>query len=182
MNILTRKKINCDKYIDLIDDLNISQILSSFHYQEYHILDTSRVYVNYPFGYDVNYGDLYVYMVYTKMTKDVILEEFIIKAYIALNKDYYIEFQKDSFIKSIKDSIKVYFDTSVIPIKKEEIKIQFQQWFNDAELEKLNINFSKIKESAYIGEIDFYDEVGYQGFISFVADDKIYFVNFISNI
>ena len=170
MNILTEKNINCDKYIDRMFDLDISQI----ELLKYHILDDSRVRVQYEFGYDINYGDLYVKIAHTDIVENIILEEFIVKAYRAYNKGF--------SMKGILQSAKKYFNTNLIPLKKEEVEIQFRQWFNNRELDKLNINFEKIKESAYIGEIDFYDEIGYQGFILFITDDKIYFVNFISSI
>jgi len=170
MNILIEKKINCEKYVDMMSELDISQLESA----EYHILDNSRVCVKYPFGYDINYGDLYVAISHTEMYENIILEEFIIKAYRACHKA--------SPVKAISQSAKNYFNTNLIPIGKEEVEIQFKQWFNYIELNKLNINFTKIKETAYIGEIDFFGEVGYQGFILFITDDKIYFVNFISSI
>ena len=174
MNILTLKKINCEKYIDRLEELDISKI----QFLEYHILDTSRVYVNYPTRKEVNYGDLYVNVAFTYLTSSFNLEKFILKAYIAIHIDYPID--------SIHSRIKSYFtDTNLIPIKPEEVENQFKQWFKEEELQKMDINFLDIKEAVKIGEIDFYgdnDYYGYNGFIVFVTSEKIYFVNFFSNI
>ena len=170
MNILSEKKINCEKYVNMMSELDISQIETA----EYHILDISRVRVKYPVGYDINYGDLYISIAYTNIDEYIILEEFIIKAYMSCHKA--------SPIDAISQRAKSYFNTNLISIRKEEVEIQFRQWFNDRELNKLNIDFAKIKEAVYLGEIDFFGELGYQGFLLFISDNKIYFVDFISSL
>lgn len=181
---------NCNKYIKSISNLDISKVEVTNYYKYYH--DGENI-INTKFPNGASYywlGDdnqIHIESSITLTCEDItdnfILEEYIIKACIAIKADI------SSNNKTLKDEIPLFKDVKslcnndIFPANVEELKKEFYMLFNGrGDIEAIsNLYFSKIDEFAYIGEPIFHDEIySYDVTFFFISNNKFYFVNYVS--
>ncbi len=210
MKIRTLDKKICKQYIDLIPNLDISEI----DMIGYTIPNKGKIYVKYTYGYDICFGEnVNITIAYTKIKNS--MEECIAKASFAHTIQKYIpennvgkkiiyntkadllvlnSLNKNIFnvkkpvaievpssdIKVLKNNIIDVCNDDLIPIKREELKRLLQQCFTNEQLDEMGIDLSKVEEAAYFGENYIDDEYGYAGGLYFISNNIYYDVEITS--
>jgi len=208
MKTRTLNKRICKQYVDLIPNLDISEI----DMIRYTIPNNGRIFVKYTYGYDICFGEnVDITIAYIKIRNSV--EECMVKCSFAKTIDSYIPVDNvdnkiiyntkadlllnfpdkkilnakavsievpSSYIKTLKKNIINVCNYDLIPIESEELKRLLQQCLTNKQLDEMNINLFKVEEAAYFTENCIDDEDGYVGELYFISNGIYYEVEISS--